>query len=249
MRVWVTRARPGAERTGERLIRLGHAPLIAPVLKVEPCGDAALNLDGVGAIAFTSANGVHALAARLPPQSMTYALPAFAVGASTAAAARERGFSRVVSADGDVATLAALVASRRATFTGAVLHPCATETAGDLAGPLAAEAIAIRAAALYATRPIATLPAEAAQALGARTLDAILVHSPKAARTLNRLLDGADQVGSADDGGRGQHGGPLPRRLVALSPACAAPLAALRFAVVKIARTPDETALLTELQP
>jgi uroporphyrinogen-III synthase len=44
----------------------------------------------------------------------------------------------VVSADGDVEALAALILSQAARLGGAVLHPCALEPAGDLVSPLVA---------------------------------------------------------------------------------------------------------------
>src|SRR5437868_3236256 len=62
-RIWITRARPGAEATASRLRDAGFEPVIAPVLEARPIADAAVDLTGVDALAFTSAAGVAAFVA------------------------------------------------------------------------------------------------------------------------------------------------------------------------------------------
>jgi uroporphyrinogen-III synthase len=59
-------------------------------------------VSGVGALAFTSVNGVEAFAAR----SAWRETRVFAVGAATAAAARAAGFADIVSSEGGVTALA-----------------------------------------------------------------------------------------------------------------------------------------------
>ena len=90
MRIWITRAEPGASRTAEKLRALGHEPVVAPLLQARPL-PGEIGLTGVGALAFTSANGVNAFAERSPERS----LPVFAVGDATAAAAHKAGFAEV----------------------------------------------------------------------------------------------------------------------------------------------------------
>lgn len=209
MRVWVTRTRPGADRTAERLRALGHEPVVQPVLEVRPA-PAKLDLEGVGLIAFTSANGVSAFAALTPRRD----LPVFAVGDATAAAARAAGFTEVRSAAGDVAALAAALAA--APRAGAVLHAAGRPRAGDLA----ASGVPVRTVELYETVPLAIIPPA--------EIDAVLVHSPHAGRTL------------AAAGGR------LPL-VLAISEAAAATLRAISVQAIRIAARPDETALLALL--
>jgi uroporphyrinogen-III synthase len=219
--VWVTRARPGADATADRLRVMGYEPLVAPLLEVRPLPGGPIDLTGVAAIAFTSANGVAAFAAR----SAERRLPVFAVGGATSAAAREAGFFSVTSADGDVAALAHAIATRRA-FAGDILHPAATEPAGDLVGALAKSGVAARALAVYET--ISCAPDEAT---AARIADvaAVLLHSPKAARAL------ADHLAQR----------PTPRlAALCLSEAVAAPLRASGLAAVTTAAAPTEAALL-----
>ena len=229
-RVWITRARPGAEATAARLSALGFFPLIDPLLQVRDLPWMA-DLAGVGALAFTSRNGVAAFARA----SAERGLPVFTVGAATADLAAEVGFPRIESAEGDVAALAALIAARRDVFDSAVLHPAAAEPAGDLASPLAHAGIEARTIAVYES----VVRAPSVETLAALAdLHAVLLHSPKAARALAALL--ADH--------------PAPNlRALCLSPAVAAPLAGLsadgRLGPVAAAPRPRETALFELLSP
>ena len=181
------------------------------------------------ALAFTSANGVRAFAATWAGREW----PVFAVGEATAQAARAQGFTRVMSADGDVAALAALIADARP--AGVVLHAGARERADDLEGRLAGLGCAVVTLALYKTIGVERLPAEACEALRAGRLEAVLLHSPRAAITLAMRLEDRPAVES----GR--------LRIVGLSAACTAPLAGLRLRAVEVAASPTEAALLERL--
>jgi uroporphyrinogen-III synthase len=229
MRVWVTRASPGAEATAARLTDLGHQPLAAPVLVARPIAGARLDFRGVGALAFTSANAVAAFAARYPLGARN--LPVFAVGETTAAAARDAGFMEVTSADGDVRALAELILAQREAFRGGLLHPSAKEPAGDLAATLRADGLEAASTPIYETVEATAMPAPAAAALVEGALDAVLIHSPKAARALVRLTSGLASG----------------LRAFALSEACAAPLRAAGFESVAVSPHPAEADLLALL--
>jgi uroporphyrinogen-III synthase len=220
--VWITRARPGAERTAERVEALGYAPVIAPVLEARPLPGVTLDLAGVGALAFTSAQGVSAFAALTPAR----ALPVFTVGDATAGAARNAGFAEVVSAQGDVSALAGVIAARRP--GGVVLHPSAAQPAGDLVGDLGSRGVSARGVVVYETvarEPVDVLP-------GWLELTAILVHSPRAAEVVAGFLQ--------------SH--PLPNPcFLALSPAVAAPLEGVKDARISIAPFPNDASLLSLL--
>lgn len=217
--VWITRAEPGAAATAGRVKAMGWAPLAAPLLEVRAL-PASLDLTGIAAIAFTSAQGVRAFAALADAR-----LSAFTVGDATAEAARAAGFSDVQSADGDVAALAALIAEAR---PGPVLHAGALHPAGDLVGDLIRRGIQARAAALYDT-----VPADAAEALAQLPeIAAILVHSPRAAALLADIL-------TADPTAR--------PRLLALSEAVAAALRTVENTTIAVAPFPNEASLLNLL--
>ena len=224
-RIWVTRVSPGAEATAGRLEGMGFTPLIDPLLAVRDLSPA-IDLTDVAALAFTSVNGVAAFARASSDRTRRV----FAVGDRTAAAARDAGFGRVDSADGDVGALAGLILGAARDLDGAVLHPAALEPAGDLLSPLIAAGLTARRLALYES--VARDPApETLAAIG--TLTAVLLHSPRAALRLAALL--ADR--------------PAPDlKALCLSPAVAAPLEALAQAgalrSLASAPRPTETALL-----
>ena len=229
LRVWVTRSEPGAAATAGRLACAGHEALIAPVLEVvrlQSCLPTGL---APAALAFTSANAVRAWIAA----GGGHDAPAFVVGDATAEVAREAGFAAVRSADGDVAALAALLAADPP--RGPLLHPCAAERAGDLAKALADAGVEVRILPLYRTHAIPMLPSTVDAALAGGAIDAVLLHSPKAARVLASLL----AVRPAEELGRVW--------ALGLSPACIAPLADLPFAARRAAKAPNEAALLERL--
>jgi len=199
---------------------LGFEAVTAPLIAVRALGEGPIDLAGVGAIAFTSLNGVAAFAARSAARN----LPVFAVGAGTAAAASEAGFAAVTCADGDVGALARAIAARG--VAGVVLHPGAAEPAGDLAASLRPHGIETRALAVYETVP-APLSPEVRRAF--TQFYAVLVHSPKAARLLADLLRETPAPGL---------------RALCLSPAVAAPLRGRALGRLDAAALPNEDALL-----
>ena len=217
MRIWITRAQPEADATAGRLRALRHEPVVAPVLEVQPAG-AAPSLDGAGALAFTSRNGVRAFAALSPERG----LPVFAVGDATADAARAAGFSEVASASGDLAALADRIAGRQAALKGPVLYASPEDPAGDLVAALQARGVAARAQVVYRTAPADfTLPPD---------VDVVLIHSAKAAR---RLAEDPAVAPAAP-----------AMAAICISPAAAQPLQGLGFREVLTAPAPNETALL-----
>ena len=220
MRIWITRAQPEADATALRIRALRHEPVVAPVLEVQPAGEPP-DLAGVGALAFTSRNGVRAFAAL----STRRDLPVFTVGDATAGAAREAGFSDVVSASGDVAALADLIAGPGARVKGQILYAAPEEPAGDLVSALAAHGVAARAQAVYRTAPADFAPPAEA--------DVMLIHSAKAAR---RLAAHPDMAAAAP-----------AITAICISAAAAGPLQGLGFREILVAPTPDEAALIETL--
>lgn len=219
-RVWITRAQPGAARTAARLTALGFTPVVAPLLAIRPLPDAlktAPDFVAVAALAFTSPNGVEAFAALTPDLRDR---PVFAVGDATAEAARDAGFADARSAAGDIHALAGLISATP--LSGLILAPGAREPAGDLPALLPDHAVQ-RLPVYAAEETAAVVPAD---------FDAVLLHSPRAARALAAILTPA----AAEN-----------RLAVCISAAAAAPPAALSFTEIRTAETPDETSMLTAL--
>jgi uroporphyrinogen-III synthase len=222
LNVWITRAEPGAAATALRVAAQGFTPHVAPLLRVQPLEDVAIDLGGVAALAFTSANGVRAFA----DINGTRDIKVFAVGGGTADAAKMAGFRQVLSSDGDVSALAARIAARKSELRGAVLHPGASEPAGDLVGDLAEAGVEARSLPLYDS-VVTAPPAEFLDAIA--ELDVVLLHSPKAAKALAGVL-------------RGRNATHL--RLLCLSPSVARPVARTKVREVIRAPFPIEAALL-----
>lgn len=231
MRLLVTRPEPEATRTAERLRALGHEPMLAPMLETVFL-DPPLPAIEPAAILVTSLNGVRALA-RWPLPADWFARPLLAVGDRTAEAAREAGFLDVRSADGDGAALAALAIATLDPAAGPLLYPAAVDRAGDWPDRMVAGGFAIRLVEAYRMDPAAELSDSAVAALRDRSIDGVLVYSPRTAKTLSRLLAAIRP--------------PLPLdglAVYALSPNVAA---ALDFGAVHAADEPTEDALLTLL--
>jgi uroporphyrinogen-III synthase len=193
--------------------------------------DVAPDLAGVQAILLTSANAVPALG------ETARRLPVFAVGAATAAAARRAGCATVISADGGGEDLARLVARRCHPDGGALLHLSGQEVSAEPAGSLAAAGFALRRQAVYRTEPARELTPGTISALRRGEIDAVLLFSPRTARTFVALI--------------GRHG--LEASLgataaICLSAAVAEPCRALVWRGIHTAARPELTAFLEVLE-
>lgn len=180
MQILVTRPEPAAGQTARRLAALGHGAIVDPMLRIVPTG-IPLPEGRFDAVAFTSINGVQALAAHPAGRSLLD-LPAFAVGTRTAKEARTAGFARVTDCAGDAHAVAAALAA--ALPSGArVLHVAGEERAADLAELMASPGIGVVLAEIYAAVPADALSQEARAAIADGTVDAALHFSHRTART------------------------------------------------------------------
>ncbi|KAF0115770.1 MAG: uroporphyrinogen-III synthase [Hyphomonadaceae bacterium] len=109
------------------------------------------------------------------------AIPVYAVGDATAAAAQEIGFQNVISAGGDASALAVLVADRLDKRHGALLHLRGTEVAGDVVGFLGACGFEVRSHIVYETALNPDFKASLRAILSANS-GVILFHSPNGAQ-------------------------------------------------------------------
>lgn len=232
MRLLVTRPAEDAGPLARLLEERGHQVVLEPLLDIVPCKDAELNLNGVQAVLFTSANGVRAFA----ELSYRRSFPVFAVGDSTAHAAAIAGFSAVESAGGDVADLAALVARKCDPKNGALLHPAASQVAGDLKGLLEKQGFEVRRAVIYEAKPRHAFSSETVRLFQDALLDGVMFFSPRTAQSFARLAVQANI--------KERLGGVLA---FALSKAVAAPIESLGFRSVRVASSPDQDALLARI--
>ncbi|MHA6287755.1 uroporphyrinogen-III synthase [Maricaulis sp. CAU 1757] len=233
MTVLVTRGWPGAEQTASALRERGIDPIMSPVLDINFRAKIDTSLEDVQALVFTSANGVRAWGPRRPERD----LAVFTVGDSTADAARQIGFKKVFSANGDVDTLIELIKRKRTTERGALLHVRGIHVAGDLAGSLRRAGFTVREAIGYGAVSVDTLSEEAIAAIVSGAPVRVLVHSARGAKTLLELLRKF-----------GLHNWLGSVSVYGISPKALAPLEGAGFARLLAAKAPNEDALLGLLE-
>lgn len=234
LRILLTRPEPDAARTAALLTALGHRVLIDSLITIEPVAIGKPPAGPFAAVAVTSANAVR-VAGGLDQLAFLRSLPLYAVGGHTGETARAAGFSNVITADGDAAALARLLASRIKP-AARVLHLAGEERARDLAVLLAPAGIAVETVVLYRARPAAEFSAATMATLSSASLDAVLHYSPRSAAIFVAL---AEQKGLEAE--------VIGLRHLCLSEAVATPLVALG-AKVEIAPQPEEAALVDLLQ-
>lgn len=231
MRVLVTRLAAEADSLAALLRRLGHEPILCPLLDIRRL-QPAIDLTGVQALLFSSGAGMRAFAEINPER----ALPALTVGEASAEIARLLGFRAVASAAGDSAALAALAIARLDPKRGAVLHASGVDIAGDAGGTLSARGFDYRRVIVYEATPAKAIPPTAEGAVRTGAFEAVLFFSP---RTVDTFVSLVNKAGLAD----------RCRAATAfcLSAAVAAAAAALPWRLVRAAPTPDKPALLALL--
>jgi len=180
----------------ERLESLGHDCIVSPLLAIEIRREAVIPPGAYQAIALTSANALLHPALQPAPIHLRN-VPVHAVGGQSAAAAQRAGFARVTAEGGDVAGLAAGLARHCNPAHGPILYPAGAEISGDLKGALAAKGFKVTKVVLYDAVPARHLAPEAAEAIGQRKVNGVLLYSPRSARIWAGLLAEADLTGAA----------------------------------------------------
>jgi uroporphyrinogen-III synthase len=228
--VLITRPQPGAEETAARITAMGFVPILAPVLTIRRLP--AMLPAAVDAVVITSRNALASL-----PQTLR-AVPLFAVGEATAAAARRCGFETVFSADADAAALADLIGC---TFTSSparrLLHLSGKSQGRDLARRLRELGFVVYRRVVYQAVPEPALAEAARAALGAGSVRAALFFSAETARSFVRLAVEAglrDSVRSTEACAIGRPAA------VALEP--------LPWRSIRVATRPNQSELLALLQ-
>jgi uroporphyrinogen-III synthase len=228
--VLITRPQPGADETAARVAALGWRPVVAPLLEIRRLNGSLPMATSIQAVLVASGNALPGLARRYRRR------PLLAVGDATAARARAAGFTQVWSAGADAAALAAL-AGRRCDPAGAPLLLAAGRGQSlVLATALRSRGFRVIRRTVYASVPVATLPAPAANTLRSGRLRAILFFSAETARQFARLLTRAglrEPVTSVD--------------ACAIGAAAAAAIEGLPWRRVRRAAQPTQDAMLALL--
>jgi uroporphyrinogen-III synthase len=232
VRILITRPVDEAQRTANRLRALGHATLIAPVLRIEPLPDAVFGKGPWGGVLMTSGNAARALMTHPRWHELTQ-LSAFAVGRQTAQAAKLAGFARIDSSDGDSGDLVRLVSARVADRTLPLLYLAGSDIARDLGSELSRRGLKVETVVLYRASAAEDFADDVKTAIRAGDIDGVVHYSRRSAGI---FVDCARSGGLLDE-------------IKALTHAClsdraAEPLREIGAANIQIARRPDEEALI-----
>ena len=227
--VLVTRPQPDASRFAAAVAARGWTPVVAPLLTIER-RDIGVRLEDFAAVAFTSSNGVRAAPSPFGWRGIT-----FCVGPTTAATAAAAGWSSIVAAEGDVDSLARVVADalHSRAVSASVLHLSGADAAGDLVSALTAAGLRAERRVAYAAVAATTLPPEASAFLDSTgECGWASFFSARTAEIFLRLSAGADRRSfeRAD--------------AAALSAAVADKLSRVRWRKIAVADAPSEEALL-----
>ncbi len=171
--------RPGfADTTSARVAARGFDPIVAPFLTI--AAKTVAMPRRAQAVLVTSSNAL----ASLPPGGVRL----FAVGDATAERARAHGFADVLSASGDAAALAALVAREADPASGPLVLASGAGQGAALASNLRRRGFRVARRVCYTARPVSHFPDAAALALQSGRLRAAMFLSAETADAFVRLL-------------------------------------------------------------
>lgn len=236
MRVLVTRPKLSAARTAERLISMGHEPILLPlsVAMHDPQAAAEAFRTPYAALAVTSAEALRAIAATEIRPSIDIEKPLFAVGDATAAAARSAGFGEVHAGAGDGEDLADLIAGSSVDLGEGILYLAGRPRAQTFEERLDALRLYVRITEVYEMVPVEYQRADLADILVTSRPEAVLLYSRENAQ---RFFDLATPHAEAL----------YDMQILCMSDRTAAGVPAEYSRHIRVAKTPSEDALLTLL--
>ena len=236
MVILVTRPAPDDQATAEALRLRGFAPLLAPMLAFQALPFRDEIDDGFNGLILTSANAIRAIATH-PMLPRICDLPAFAVGARTAQAARDAGFRDVRSADGDAGALRELIVATVPARKRSLLYLSAADISRDLGAELAARGIRVSSLAVYRMAELDELAEPVRAAFAGGAVEAILHYSRRSAAAFVKAARRAGVEISA-----------LALPQVCLSDQVATALREAGASRLIVAKTPAENELLDALE-
>ena len=234
--VLLTRPISESERLRDELKQFGLPVMLSPLSAIRNIDGGKVDLKGVQALVFTSANGVRAFRAKVGSESNAFLLPTYTVGTRTEAVARAAGFTEIHTADGDGNDLVALLAESVEPQRGALLHPCGRDVRVGFAEELEDQGFEIRTQMMYEAEIVRSLSHDVRRALKDGKVGAVLLFSPRAAEHFVALIRRAR----------------LARKcrkvaVIAMSEAIASKVSSLGFRPVRISARPTERAMVSEV--
>jgi uroporphyrinogen-III synthase len=236
LRVLVTRPKLSAARTAERLISMGHEPVLLPLSEAVHHPQAAADAfrKPYSALAVTSAEALRAITTIEIRPSIDLEKPLFAVGDATAAVARSSGFGKVHAGAGDGQDLADLIAASFTDPGEGILYLAGRPRARAFEERLEVLELSVRIAEVYEMAPVEYQAADLAGILLTSRPEAVLLYSRENAQ---RFFDLAAPYAEAL----------ADMRILCMSDRTAAKVPAEYKSHVRVASAPSEEALLTLL--
>jgi uroporphyrinogen-III synthase len=223
--VVITRAEPGASKSAKSVVTMGFSAIVVPLLQIHAVPNWENQLGNHDGLMVTSGNAARLLAV----SALDRETPVFAVGTATAGLLRIGGFQNVLSADGDLSDLAALVTAKGKDLH--LVYLSGQDVSGDLAALLASNDISLRRCVIYRAEMAVDWPI----APPAEPPLAVLFHSRRGAEAFASLQRRAQLT-------------PLATvTAITISPKAAEPIDDLGWKQILVARMPNEKAILAEL--
>lgn len=231
MRVIVMRPMEAAARTQKRLARLGHQVIAGPLMVYAQTGERA----PAGAFEAMLATSAQAFAGFMQTEilesEILQNLPLYVVGKRTAQAAREAGLPAPEYVAPDAGALSDIVRARLRP-RARLLYLAGLDRKPELEASLATAGFEIAPWVVYDAQPVPVLTQEIDAALRAGRVEAALHYSKRSAEI---FCEAVAQAGLGEAAKRLRH--------VAISQDCAEGLAALNAVDVRIAASPNESAM------
>jgi uroporphyrinogen-III synthase len=236
MAVLLTRPTPVNAASATRLRAAGFEVVLAPMLRFQAVAIPDDIASDAGALIATSAAALRAMADH-PARPRLTSLPLFAVGAATAAAAREAGFKKIAVAEGDAVSLSALILDsvrrRRLKKSTPFGYLAGAHLSCDLATVLGGHGLRVTTHTVYRMAALPVLPEAAHAAFAADGIEAVLHYSRRSAAAFIEAARAAGVEIAA-----------LALPQCCISKAVADVLHEAGAQRIAVAHTPDEPALL-----
>lgn len=188
MHVLITRPERDAADLKARIEALGCQVTVAPLLEIELLPIDAAAISAASGIIATSRNGLRAISQSAAlPTALTK--PVFVVGPATAAAAAGLGFTTIIEGSGTAEGLVPALIQHHANFTGPLVHLAGDHLAFDLAGATKPYGVQLDTVQAYLSVAAKTLNTQTLELLAAGMIDAVILMSPRSARTWSGLVE------------------------------------------------------------
>ena len=197
MRVLVTRPQESTGRFARDLEAAGHQALISPVIRIEGTGFVIPDERFDGIIA-TSAHAFEILQAEDTALSHLRALPLYAVGERTAAAARSKNFSNIACVRENSTSLASFILDQLPASSN-LLYLAGENRKPALESELNGAGHQVIAVAVYRAAAMAELSSEAITSIRTGEIGAIVHFSQRSAQIFTRLVIQAGITGESRD--------------------------------------------------